>query len=206
MYSKTQNASRGGSPLGLRRGLELVAVHAFAVQDHRLSRFDVAHEARAEVVEGAGLGGKAVAAVQLRQRERPQPIGVAYSNHAVLGQHCQAVGAVGATHHVAHALAPVAPWRRRDEVGDDLRVGRGLELAAVRFELRAQQVGVDDVAVVAQRDDAVRAFDDEGLRVLDAGWSRWWSSACGPPLRIPGDAKGLPLGRPVKLDPCPCGL
>ena len=42
------------------------------------------------------------------------------------------------------------------------------ELAALGFELGAQQVGVDDVAVVAQGDRAVGAFDEEGLGVFDA--------------------------------------
>jgi hypothetical protein len=55
-----------------------------------------------------------------------------------------------------------------EDAGHDLGVGGGGELVALIFEVGAEHVGVDEVAVVAEGDLAVRAVDAEGLGVLYA--------------------------------------
>ena len=51
-------------------------------------------------------------------------------------------------------------------MNDGLRVARRLENRSERFELAANFVRVGQIAVVCDRDGAVRVVDRDGLRVL----------------------------------------
>jgi hypothetical protein len=59
-----------------------------------------------------------------------------------------------------------------DEVDDDLGVGRGGEDRPRRLELVPEQLGVDEVAVVRDRDRAPRVLHREGLGVLEVRGAR----------------------------------
>ena len=78
----------------------------------------------------------------------------------------EAVGAGERLHRVRGALEPVRARGGREQLGGDLGVGGAGELVALVFEVVAQELGVDDVAVVAQRERAVGAVDADGLGVL----------------------------------------
>ena len=66
----------------------------------------------------------------------------------------------------ASTLAAVVE-RLREQMQNDFAVGRGLENRAFAFQLVAQDGGVDQVAVVRDRDLAADAIDHERLRVFD---------------------------------------
>ena len=70
MYSNVQSALRAAVAKVSERRPSLVN------HDH-LARLDVAHEGRANRVEGAGLGGDDIRAIQLSERQRTQAIGIA---------------------------------------------------------------------------------------------------------------------------------
>src|SRR3712207_407768 len=54
-------------------GREVERLDALVGDHHDLAVLDVAHEARPDDVEGAGLGGQDVAALELAQHQRPDP-------------------------------------------------------------------------------------------------------------------------------------
>src|SRR5574339_1024629 len=56
--------------------------------------------------------------------------------------------------------------RMRDEVDDHLAVGGGLENGAVRFELIAKHLRIDEISVVRQSKIAEGKIDRERLNVL----------------------------------------
>src|SRR3990172_7216276 len=60
----------------------------------------------------------------------------------------------------------------RDEVNDDLAVGGGLKNRAVRFELIAHRLRVDQVPVVGHCQIAQRKINEKWLEVLIVGSSR----------------------------------
>ena len=53
-----------------------------------------------------------------------------------------------------------------DQVGQDLAVGGRLEQAALVFEVAAQQLRIDDIAVVRQREIARVVAEEERLDIL----------------------------------------
>ena len=79
MYSKMQG--RGG----MRRE-RLVRLHAVLVEHHDLAVLDVAHEARADDVERAGLRGEDRAAVELAEHQRADAERVARADQLLVGQ------------------------------------------------------------------------------------------------------------------------
>ena len=121
------------------------------VQPHHLARFHLAHELRPQLVERAALGREHVAAVQPADAERANAVRVAHPEDGVAREHGQRIGAVGAPHERAEALLPALAGRVGDEPRDHFGVGRGLELHPLRDQVGAQQVCVDDVAVVGER-------------------------------------------------------
>jgi hypothetical protein len=69
--------------------------------------------------------------------------------------------------------------RLREQMRNDLAVGGGLENGAFAFQLIAQEIGVDQIAVVRDGDLAAKAIDHERLRVFQSCSSRSWNSARG---------------------------
>ena len=157
-----QQAERGTLGALALKGPRL---HARPVDAHDLARLDLAYELRAERVERAGFRGEHPAAAEAAEAERADAERVAHAEQRVRGQQRQRVGPGGAPHHVVEALLPVAPGGGREELREHLGVRPGLELDAALDKVAAQQVGVDDVAVVRERELALRAGDDQRLHV-----------------------------------------
>ena len=99
--------------------------------------------------------------------------------------------------------AAVIGWLR-EQVQDDFAVGGGLENGAFAFEFVAQDIGVDQIAVVRDRDLAAHAIDHERLRVLQR--ARAGGGITGVPDRArPFQSFQLVPGRkPARPGPCPC--
>ena len=68
--------------------------------------------------------------------------------------------------------------RLRDEVDDDLGVAGGLEDAALRSELVADDLGVVEIAVVGEGDACPCCSPREWAGRLGALSPRWWSNGC----------------------------
>ena len=129
--------------------------------------YSASMRSRAQVSEATTRG-----AVHAAEHERPEAPGVARGDEGFRGQEEQGERPhhlVEARHdRVLDALAVAGGV----EVEDDLGVGGGLEDRARRLELAAQDGGVHQVAVVADRDRAAVALDEVGLRVRGHGVAR----------------------------------
>ena len=109
--------------------------------------------------------------VEHAQRERPQAGRVAERAHAVARHHDGGEGAVQARDDVGDRVLDLVGRMGRQQRGDDLGVRRRAEGDAAARELGVQLDGVDEVAVVGERDLAhVRTPD--GLRVLPRAGAR----------------------------------
>ena len=122
---------------------------------------------RADDVQRAALGGDHVTLAQLPEAQRPHAGGVAEGDHGVLGHDHGRVGALQAAHHLRDGVLDALRRVGGDQRGDDLRVGGRAEPDALGGELVVQLDGIDQVAVVRQRDGAAVVAVDR-LRVLPA--------------------------------------
>ncbi len=86
--------------------------------DDDLAVLDVADEAGADDVEGAGLGGEDVAAVELADDERADAEGVAGADELLVGQGDEGVGALDLTDRLDEAVDDRLLARARDEMDD----------------------------------------------------------------------------------------
>ena len=160
MYSKMQNASR--APLTTWR-----VVQAVRVDPDHLAGLDVAHALGADDVQRARLAGDAVVVADLAEHERPQPGGVAEGDERVLRHQHGRERALQARDDLGDGVLDALGLVRGQQRGDDLRVRRRAEAQALLAQLGVQLDGVDEVAVVAERElAAVGAV--HGLGVVPA--------------------------------------
>ena len=162
--------------LGLGLG-EVVGAQAVLVDDEQLAGLDLAYHAGADGGQGGVLAGDHPAAVETAEDQGPDALRVAGGVQRGLVHPDEGVGAAQQRQHLERALLQrgvgVVGEQRRDQGG----VARGGRLeAAVELELagqagelgdhRLELVGVDQVAVVAERDRAVVGRAERRLGVL----------------------------------------
>ncbi len=99
------------------------------------------------------------------ERERPEAVRVADGDETVAREHHQREGALDLRHGFDDRLLDVVRLRSGVEMQDHLGIAVGLEDRSLLHQLVAQLARVDEVAVVAERDLAVRAIDQNRLRV-----------------------------------------
>ena len=155
-----EHAHRLASP----RRHRLLDASALRVADQQLAGLELAHRRGADDVERRRLRGHDRRAVEIAQHERPDAVGIAEREQRVLAQDDRRERTADALHRVHGALGERARVVR-DERADDLGVGGGAEPHALLLQLRAQLVGVREVAVVPERDGAAGAVGDDRLRV-----------------------------------------
>ena len=137
-----------------------------AADDQHLARLDVAHVGRADQIHRAGLRADDVRVAEPAERERPEPVRIADGDQPILASASRARTRPAPARPTRRSRPRrVARLRPRVEVQDDLGVAARLEDRALPHELVAQLARVDEVAVVADRDLAVRAVDQDRLRV-----------------------------------------
>ena len=146
------------------------AVQPVLVQPHDLARLDLADERGPDRIDGAALAGHDVAPLGgLADAQRPNPVRIAGRLDVVGEQEEERVGALQMVENVPQRVGLVLVGRLGQQMNDDLGVAGGLEDAAVGLVFVPQQAGVDQVAVVGDRDLSPRVFGQQGLAVLDAG-------------------------------------
>ena len=82
--------------------------------------------------------------------ERAEAERIAHADDLALAHHHQRKGALDAS--AARPSTPLVAVRLREQVQDDLAVHRGLENRAALLQFVAQHRGVDQIAIVADRD------------------------------------------------------
>ncbi len=150
--------------------LVLAGGQPLAVDDEHLAGRDVAHVARPDEVEGAGLarhagGPRAVAVCDLAERERAEAVRVADGDEGVVGQNHERERTLDLRERVEHLVDAAGAAALRDQVEDEFAVGRRLKQRTALLEALPQLARVREVAVVAERDVARLVVDDEGLHV-----------------------------------------
>ena len=162
--------------LGGRLG-EPVGAQAVLVDDDQLAGLDLADHAGADGGQGRVLGGDDPATGEPAEDQRPDALRVAGGVQAVLVHPDERERALELRQHLDRPLLQrgvgVVGQQRRDQAGV---VGRGLALTQVEVELvlllrqrldrLLELVGVDQVAVVAERDGAAVAGAERRLGVL----------------------------------------
>ena len=152
-----QSAPSGG-------GNGLVRVDAVLVDHEQLAAAELALGLGADEVERAGLGGDRPAVVEPPEHERPEAVRVAEGEQLPVGERAHGVRALEPAHRVRDRLLERGRVVR-DQGGDQLGVRARAELDPVGLQLVAELAGVDEVAVVAERDRARAAVLDDRLRV-----------------------------------------
>ena len=151
---------------GLGRG-ETPGSDAVRVDDQQLSRFDLAHHGSTNDVEGGRLGGHDPPALGAAQDERSHALRVAGRVEGVLVHEDQGECALDFGQHVEGGFLGGAVRGGGEQTGEHLGV-RG-RAQAIRRQQRRELRGVDQVAVVAERETALPRAEERGLRVLPDG-------------------------------------
>ena len=155
-----EDAGRGGLGVETRETLDAAVPEA-----EQFTRLDVAHEGGPHDVERAGLAGDDMAAVQLAEHEGAEAARVAHRVHGVAHGEHERVGALQEAERVADLGHDRAVAGARDQVDDRFGIRRALEDRALVDELALDRVGVRQVAVVHDREVALRVAHHDRLRV-----------------------------------------
>ena len=149
------------------------ALQAVHVDDDHLAGSHVADELGSYHLEGAGFAADHVAVAEFPYRERPQAVLVAACVY-LTGRHDEQ--REGPLDHVQRFEdgedAVTAVGLLLDEVGEYLAVGSGVEQTTTLLKERFQLEGVDEIAVMSQREVARTVHEHEGLDIVDAAPSR----------------------------------
>ncbi len=201
--------------LGLRLG-ELVGAQAVLVDDDQLAGLDLADAAGADGGQRGVLAGDDPAAGEPAEDQRADALRVAGGVHGVLVHPDEREGALELRQHLEGPLLERGVRVVREQRGDQARVVGGglLGLAQVEVELvlllrerldhLLELVGVDQVAVVAERDRAAVAGAERRLRVLPGARRPWSSSGSGRWRCGRRGWRASTRRRPARPGPCPC--
>ncbi len=131
---------------------------------HDLARLDLAVVGGADGVEGDGLTRCDVSTVwQGAQDERPPPPGITREFDPVVEEQRERKGPAKLRKGPSQRIADFP--RLGEELEDDFCIAAGVERAPLGLEFVADLEGVDDVAVVRERNAAPGIMADEGLGI-----------------------------------------
>jgi hypothetical protein len=138
---------------------------AVAVDDHDLARFDVAHEAGADDVESAALGGEDPGILQAADHEGTHAHRIPNAQQRLVGEQQQRVGALDPAQRIDQPVDNRGVVGAGDQVIDDFSVGGRLEQAADPHQFLAQEIGVGEIAVMRERQTAEIEVGEDRLDV-----------------------------------------
>src|SRR5215510_5243566 len=133
-----------------------------------LSGFDVADVVSADQVEGAGLRREDRSPVEFAHTERAKSARVAHGYDALGRGEKHREGALVVLQRLDDRVDDVPLPGAGDPVQHDFGVGGRREYRALHFEPMSSLGRVRQIAVVAERDLAEAALDQERLRLVDA--------------------------------------
>src|SRR5690606_1264170 len=141
------------------------ALNARIGDDDHFAGLDVADIARTDDVEGAGLGGEDVGAVEVTEDKRANAERIAAADHLLGGEGYQREGAFKLADAVDEAGVGILLLAGGDQVQDRLGVGGGREDGALLLQRALDGHGIGEVAIVGDRQTTVRQFGEEGLDI-----------------------------------------
>ena len=133
--------------------------------DDDLAVLDVAHEARADDVERAGLRREDVMAVEFAEHQRADAERIARADQLLVGERDERIGALDLAQGLDEALEDAGAAAARDEVQNDFGVRRRLVDRAVADQFAAERHGVGQVAVVRDGEAAGVELGEQRLHV-----------------------------------------
>ena len=147
------------------RGERLERSQPVRAHDHDLAGLDVAHVGRADQIERAGFGADHPRVAEPADRQRPESVRIADADQPILRHHHERERAAHLRDGVDDGRFGTFFARAREQVDDHFGVAAGLKDRALADQRVAQLAGVDEVAVVADRELTVHAVDDDRLGV-----------------------------------------
>ena len=147
-------------------------VLAVAADDQQLAGGDVPHVFRPDQIERAGLRADHGGVAEGAQHQGAEPVGVAHRHQAVPGQDHQRERPPHLPDRLDDGVGRRPGRRPGVEMQHDLGVAPRLEDVPPSDQGVAQLGRVDEVPVVAEGDLAVRAVDENRLRVDDLAVAR----------------------------------
>ena len=142
-----------------------MALYAALRNDDHLAIFHIAHEAGADDVQGAGLGGENVVSVELAEHERADAERVARADQLLVREADERVGALDLAERLDEAVENARLAALGDQMQHDLGVRRRLVDRAFADQLPAQCQAVGEIAVMGDRETAAVEFREEWLHV-----------------------------------------
>ena len=146
---------------------------AALVEQQDLTGFHLALVRGPDQVQGAGLRRhhvpEAAGGFDAPQHQRAEAVRVARCDQMIFAQEHQRVGAAHLAQRVDDAVDRRGGARGRDQMQNDLGIDGGLEDRAARLQLDAKLFGIDQVAVVRDRERTVGVFGEQRLSVLQHG-------------------------------------
>src|SRR5262245_21986716 len=135
----------------------LVRLRAFLIEDHHFAVFNVAYILSADYVESAGLGSEYGAAVQLADHKGSDTERIARPDELFVSQPNERISALELAQPLDETVDKAIASGARNEMQDDLSVGRRLHHCAFVDEVAPQLDAVGEVAVVS--DGKAAAFE-----------------------------------------------
>ena len=146
-------------------GNGLIDLTPSAEDDQDFARRHIALVGRADQIHRTRLRAHHPGIVEAAKGERTEAVRIADGNQPVLGQHHQGKRTLHLGDRLDDGVLDTARFRTRVEVQDDFGIAVRLEDRSLLHQIVAQLAGVHDVAVVTERDLAVRAVDQDRLGV-----------------------------------------
>ncbi len=150
-----------------------MALDALLGDDDDFAVLDLPHEAGADNIERAGLGGEDGRIAELAQDQRTDAQRIADADQLLHRQQCERIGALDPHQRVdkAHGEAALALGTPRDQMDDNLRVGGRLKDCARGNELPPERQRIGQVAVMAERQAAHVEIGEQRLNIPQRGFS-----------------------------------
>ena len=157
------------------------------IDDQDFAGLDLANELRVNQIQRARFRRQYVGAIEFAEASGRQPNGSRTRDQFALAHDQQRKRAFNPAQRRENVSAIVRGLRQ--EMQNDFAVGGGLENGSFSLQFVAQQIGVDQIAVVRDRHLAAHAVDHEGLRVFDR------AGAGGGITRVPDRACPFQFGQ-----------
>ena len=145
-------------------------LRAVLIEHHHLAVFHVAHIARADHVERAGLRSQNRAAVERAHHQRSDAERIARADQLLVGQADKGIGAFELAQAFDETVDEAVAPRARHQMQDHLGVGGRLHHGAFVHQRFAQRDAVGQVSVMADGEAAAFQFREQRLHVAQDGF------------------------------------
>ena len=143
-------------------------------------------------IEGARFGSEHVSSIEFPEREGTEAERIAHADNFAFAHNNKRERALDPPQCAQHARAVVRGLSQ--QMQNDFAISRGLKNGAFAFQLVAQKVGVNQIAVMRNRHLAAETIDHERLRVFQC------ARAGGRIARVPERARAFQFFQLIRAE------